>query len=87
MDPRIYDKLRKEHFNQHPAILHSMTYGFPSVNGNCLNEANTIKHCLRKNKLSVIDNASTWESKCSTEGFYKHCRGKDQLHMVETMWL
>jgi hypothetical protein len=52
------------------------------VSAHCLNETNTIKHCLRKKNLSVLTNANTWENECATNGFYKHCRGKEQLYMV-----
>lgn len=59
----------------------------PIVSSHCLNETNTIKHCLRRKNLSVIANSDTWEKECATNDFYRHCRGKEQLHMVENMWL
>lgn len=87
MQPQIYEKTKLNTGFSFEGQLWGMGSTLPRVSNECLNETNTIKHCLKNNKLSVIDNANSWEAVCATEGFYRSCRGKEQLNMVEDMWI
>ena len=68
--------MRKEHLVHYENALSYRNGGVPRVSAHCLNETNTIKHCLRNKNLSVLTNAKTWENECATQGFYRHCIGK-----------
>lgn len=87
MQPQNYERAKNNSFFGYEGKPWRINDGFPTVSNQCINEANTVKHCLLNNKLSVIDNAKTWESVCATDRFYGACRGKEQLHMVEEMWI